>query len=69
MAASMNVASFKAPVAKARMVAARAGAGAAARPVPDMGKRSTVNALLLGAVGLPVGLMGIPFLAYFVPPR
>jgi len=56
-------------VARPRMVAARAGAGAAAREAPNMEKRTTVNALLLGAVGLPVGLMAVPFLAYFVPPR
>ena len=64
----MKINVSKAQVAKPRVVTARA-AGAVAREAPDMEKRKTLNALLLGAVGLPVGLMAVPFLSYFVPPR
>jgi hypothetical protein len=41
---------------------------ATASEVPDMGKRTTMNLLLLGAIGLP----GLPLaggFAYFVRPR
>lgn len=36
--------------------------------VPDMDKRVTMNALLLGAVGLSIGAIGVPFVTFFVPP-
>ena len=37
--------------------------------VPDMGKRQTLNLLLLGAISLPAaGALG-PYLIFFVPPR
>ena len=61
-----------------RLAGARGAARRAARPcvamssataseVPDMGKRTTMNLLLLGAIGLP----GLPLaggFAYFVRP-
>nr|O49078.1 RecName: Full=Cytochrome b6-f complex iron-sulfur subunit, chloroplastic; AltName: Full=Plastohydroquinone:plastocyanin oxidoreductase iron-sulfur protein; AltName: Full=Rieske iron-sulfur protein; Short=ISP; Short=RISP; Flags: Precursor [Fritillaria agrestis]AAC04807.1 cytochrome B6-F complex iron-sulfur subunit precursor [Fritillaria agrestis] len=36
--------------------------------VPDMGKRQTMNLLLLGALSLPTAGMLIPYGAFFVPP-
>ena len=36
--------------------------------VPDMDKRVTMNVLLLGAVGLSIGAIGVPFATFFVPP-
>lgn len=35
--------------------------------VPDMDKRNVMNLVLLGGIGLPVGAMAVPFLAFFVP--
>eukprot|EP01025_Chloroclados_australasicus_P029208 TRINITY_DN2908_c0_g1_i1.p1 TRINITY_DN2908_c0_g1~~TRINITY_DN2908_c0_g1_i1.p1 ORF type:complete len:240 (+),score=30.02 TRINITY_DN2908_c0_g1_i1:74-721(+) len=39
----------------------------AAKDVPDMNKRNIMNLLLVGAAGLPIGTMAIPYLAFFVP--
>merc|ERR1719265_1425685 len=36
--------------------------------VPTMEKRFTMNLILLGSAGLTVGGLGIPFIAFFVPP-
>eukprot|EP00850_Spirogloea_muscicola_P010449 SM000061S19276 [mRNA] locus=s61:507832:509109:+ [translate_table: standard] len=36
--------------------------------VPDMGKRNTLNLLLLGAVGLPTIALAGPYAYFFVPP-
>lgn len=36
--------------------------------VPDMGKRKTMNLLLLGAIGLPTATMLYPYTYFFVPP-
>ncbi|CAK0779532.1 hypothetical protein CVIRNUC_004795 [Coccomyxa viridis] len=37
--------------------------------VPDMGKRTTMNLLLLGAGALPVGYMAFGFVSLVVPPK
>ena len=42
---------------------------AAAGDVPDMGKRNTMNLLLLGAIGLPGLPLAGGFAYFFVPPR
>ena len=34
-----------------------------------MDKRNTVNLLLVGAAGLPIGGLALPYLTFFVPPR
>lgn len=44
-------------------------AAAASAEVPDMAKRQTMNLILLGGIGLPVGALGLPYLAFFVPKR
>lgn len=44
-------------------------ASVTAENVPDMGKRSTMNLLLLGAVGLPITSLAVPFALFFVPKR
>ena len=36
--------------------------------VPDMPRRSTMNAILVGAVGVSVLGLAVPYLAFFVPP-
>ena len=36
--------------------------------VPDMPRRQTMNALLLGAVGVSTLGLAVPYLAFFVPP-
>jgi len=36
--------------------------------IPDQAKRNTMNLILLGGAALPVGFLGIPFIAFFVPP-
>jgi cytochrome b6-f complex iron-sulfur subunit len=36
--------------------------------VPDMPRRSTMNAILVGAVGVSTLGLAIPYLAFFVPP-
>lgn len=36
--------------------------------VPDMGKRNTMNLLLLGAIALPTATMLYPYTYFFVPP-
>ncbi|XP_059662583.1 cytochrome b6-f complex iron-sulfur subunit, chloroplastic-like [Cornus florida] len=36
--------------------------------VPDMGKRETMNLLLLGAISLPTGFMLVPYATFFAPP-
>ncbi|XP_027340658.1 cytochrome b6-f complex iron-sulfur subunit, chloroplastic isoform X2 [Abrus precatorius] len=36
--------------------------------VPDMGKRQTMNLLLLGAISLPTAAMLVPYASFFVPP-
>jgi cytochrome b6-f complex iron-sulfur subunit len=41
--------------------------GALAGEVPDMEKRNTMNLLLVGAASLPIGGLGIPYIAFFVP--
>eukprot|EP01025_Chloroclados_australasicus_P028765 TRINITY_DN284_c2_g1_i3.p2 TRINITY_DN284_c2_g1~~TRINITY_DN284_c2_g1_i3.p2 ORF type:complete len:217 (+),score=26.78 TRINITY_DN284_c2_g1_i3:121-771(+) len=38
-----------------------------AEDVPDMNKRNIMNLLLVGAAGLPIGTMAVPYLAFFVP--
>ena len=43
-------------------------AAAAAGDVPDMGKRSLMNALLLGAIGAPTAALAGGFAYFFVPP-
>jgi len=45
----------------------RNAAGAAAEDVPDMNKRNIMNLLLVGAAGLPITAMAIPYAAFFVP--
>merc|ERR1711972_1011210 len=35
--------------------------------VPDMDKRNTMNLLLVGALSLPVGALGLPYVLFFVP--
>merc|ERR1719191_1280738 len=40
---------------------------AIAGEVPDMEKRNTMNLLLVGAASLPIGGLGIPYIAFFVP--
>jgi len=50
-----------------RHVAVRAASGAPAY-VPDMSRRSTVNLLLVGAIGLPGGLLAGGYAYFFVPP-
>eukprot|EP01024_Parvocaulis_polyphysoides_P057418 TRINITY_DN6107_c0_g1_i4.p4 TRINITY_DN6107_c0_g1~~TRINITY_DN6107_c0_g1_i4.p4 ORF type:complete len:106 (-),score=20.60 TRINITY_DN6107_c0_g1_i4:82-399(-) len=45
----------------------RAASGAAAEDVPDMNKRNIMNLLLVGAAGLPITTMAIPYLSFFVP--
>lgn len=44
-------------------------ASVSAENVPDMGKRTTMNLLLAGAVALPVGSLAVPFALFFVPKR
>ncbi|KAL5700244.1 plastoquinol--plastocyanin reductase [Ranunculus cassubicifolius] len=46
----------------------RCQASIAADRVPDMGKRKTLNLLLLGALGLPTAAMLGPYAVFFVPP-
>lgn len=36
--------------------------------VPDMQRRTTMNAILLGSVGVSVLGLAVPYLAFFVPP-
>eukprot|EP01025_Chloroclados_australasicus_P028745 TRINITY_DN28483_c0_g1_i2.p1 TRINITY_DN28483_c0_g1~~TRINITY_DN28483_c0_g1_i2.p1 ORF type:complete len:315 (-),score=27.68 TRINITY_DN28483_c0_g1_i2:275-1219(-) len=50
-----------------RFSVVRNASGAAAEDVPDMNKRNIMNLLLLGAAGLPIGTMAVPYLAFFVP--
>jgi len=42
-------------------------AASAAAEAPDMNKRVTMNWLLVGALGLPVGGLAVPFALFFVP--
>jgi len=35
--------------------------------VPDMSRRSTMNAILLGAIGVSTLGLAVPYLAFFVP--
>merc|ERR1719436_2224127 len=35
--------------------------------VPDMDKRNTMNLLLVGALSLPIGALGLPYALFFVP--
>jgi len=37
--------------------------------VPDMNKRNIVNLLLVGAAGLPVAGLALPYATFFIPPR
>ena len=46
----------------------RVAASAASGEVPDMGKRTLMNGLLLGAVGLPAASLAGGFAYFFVPP-
>jgi|APGre2960657444_1045066.scaffolds.fasta_scaffold01117_2 hypothetical protein len=57
--------------APARSALARpcVASAAAAGNVPDMGKRNTMNLLLLGAIGLPGLPLAGGFAYFFVPPR
>lgn len=43
------------------------GPGWLADEVPDREKRTVMNWLLVGALGLPIGAMAAPFLIFFVP--
>ena len=43
-------------------------AAAAGADVPDMGKRNTMNLLLLGAVGAPASALAGGFVYFLVPP-
>ncbi|KAL6777833.1 PETC1 [Auxenochlorella protothecoides x Auxenochlorella symbiontica] len=52
--------------ARPGMLPVRAAA-AAPSMVPDEAKRTTMNLLLAGSVGLPVVAMAIPFFSFFVP--
>ena len=36
--------------------------------VPDMPRRSTMNAILVGSVGVSVLGLAVPYLSFFVPP-
>eukprot|EP01026_Neomeris_dumetosa_P046102 TRINITY_DN3919_c0_g2_i1.p2 TRINITY_DN3919_c0_g2~~TRINITY_DN3919_c0_g2_i1.p2 ORF type:complete len:216 (+),score=30.28 TRINITY_DN3919_c0_g2_i1:92-739(+) len=67
----VNVQGLKTPPCRHRRVvnrlSVRAASGAAAEDVPDMNKRNIMNLLLLGAAGLPITTMAIPYLAFFVP--
>jgi cytochrome b6-f complex iron-sulfur subunit len=51
-----------------RAVAVRAAA-VAAEDVPTPEKRSIMNLLLAGAIGLPVAGLAGPFALFFVPPK
>jgi len=60
-----NFASNNLRMASSREMTTRA---AMAESVPSMEKRNTMNLLLLGGAALPVGALGIPYLAFFFPP-
>ena len=58
----------RSPIASQRMVV-RASSGTVLTEVPDRNKRTLMNWLLVGALGLPgTALLG-PFAYYFVPKR
>eukprot|EP00798_Chlamydomonas_sp_ICE-L_P016075 gene16075-22213_t len=52
----------------ARVSRVNVRAAAVSADVPDMDKRNTMNLILLGGVGLPVGAMAVPFAVFFYPP-
>ena len=52
-----------------KAVSARAASTPAAEDVPDMGRRTTMNWLVVGAWSAPVATMGWGYLALFVPPK
>ena len=52
-----------------KAVNARAASTPAAEDVPDMGRRTTMNWLVVGAWSAPVATMGWGYLALFVPPK
>jgi hypothetical protein len=58
----------KNPRVARRAVAVRAAA-VAAEDVPTPEKRSIMNLLLAGAIGLPVAGLAGPFALFFVPPK
>jgi cytochrome b6-f complex iron-sulfur subunit len=51
----------------ARPVTAMATAALDEVPTPE--KRTIMNLLLLGAIGLPVTAMAVPYIGFFVPPK
>ena len=55
------------PAARAAVVV-RASAAAAAEDVPTPEKRTLMNYLLAGAIGLPVAGLAAPYALFFVPP-
>ena len=57
------------PAARTAVARPCVASAAAAGDVPDMGKRSTMNLLLLGAIGLPGLPLAGGFAYFFVPPR
>ena len=67
-----NVA-FAKPAARAQRApvptrALRCVASAASGEVPDMGKRTLMNGILLGAIGAPLAPLALGFAYFFVPP-
>jgi cytochrome b6-f complex iron-sulfur subunit len=58
----------QAPVRAATRQVTRASSSAfAGAEVPDMNKRTTMNLLLVGALGLPITAMAGPFIYFFFP--
>eukprot|EP00798_Chlamydomonas_sp_ICE-L_P018076 gene18076-24499_t len=52
----------------ARVPRVNVRAAAVSADVPDMEKRKTMNLLLASGVGLPIGVMTVPFAVFFYPP-
>jgi cytochrome b6-f complex iron-sulfur subunit len=52
-----------------RLTTKMAGAAGEEPFVPDMERRKVMNGLLLGAVGLNVAGLAIPYVAFFVPKK
>lgn len=59
----------RAPATRASRKAVVVRAASAAAEAPDMNKRNTMNLILAGGIALPVGTIGYPYLAFFMPPR
>ena len=49
------------------MQASQSGEFEAPQMVPDMQKRALMNTILLSAVGLNIGALGVPFILFFIP--